>query len=285
MPSQTPFVLVDNTCDRINLYPTGVLGYSGAALVGREVQYVADYRRERTFFQGSAAIASWYLTINVGPGVTAAPDTVWIDRGHNLWGRTIGFEGGDDPLTAWFNPSVFSRVVPAQGTVGGDPLTGWCVTEEGAIYTISANIAARANWRIIDNTGTAFQPIIPGLIVGKRIQLLGYSSVLDEDAGERFERTEQSLIPGYAGNDRTYSARKLELRLSLIGAAEYDSSIRTLRRLLFDVNQPFVCCTNYGTKPERTWLYKYQGGQWSSPTSRTYRSATITAYEYGPLIR
>jgi hypothetical protein len=42
---------------------------------------------------------------------------------------------------------------------------------------------------------------------------------------------------------------------------------------------------NYGTKPERAWLYKYKGTSWSSPTSRTYRSAKISLYEYGPLIR
>jgi hypothetical protein len=135
--------------------------------------------------------------------------------------------------------------------------------------------------RVTDN----WAPLFTGIILGTRVQLLGYSSVVDEDAGERFERSEQSLIPGYAGDDRTYSARKIDLDLKLIGATEYDGSIRTLRRLLFDRNQPAVVCINYGTKPERTWLYKYRGGQWSSPSSRTYRSAKIPLYEYGPLIR
>jgi hypothetical protein len=282
MPSRTPFVLVDNVFDRINLYPNATLSWS-AAVVGREGNYAADYRRERSFYQAAAAAASNAIVVDLGAGNTAAPDTIWLDRGHNLWGKTIYVEGSTDGA-AWNNPGiVVAMVVPAQGTVGGDPTTGWCVTEEGALYTITANVTARRYWRIY--VSDVFAPIFTGVVIGTRVQLLGYSGTVDEDAGERFERSEASLIPGYAGDDRTYSARKIDLDLKLIGATEYDGSIRTLRRLLFDRNQPAVVCMNYGVKPERTWLYKYKGGQWSSPTSRTYRSAKISLYEYGPLIR
>ena len=281
---KTPFILVDNVFDRINLYPNALISYTDVAMVGREIQYIADYRRERTFFQGASPVVTSQIIVELAAGQFVAPDTIWFDRGHNLWGKEVVVEGGNDPLTSWFDPTLLNRIVPAQGTVGGDPTTGWCVTEEGAIYAMTTNVAARRRWRIYV-TGAAFQPLITGVILGKRTQLLGYSSVVDEDAGERSERSEQSLIPGYAGTDRTYSARKLELKLSLIGAAEYDSNIRMLRRVLFDINQPFVCVTNYGIKPERGWLYKVQGNQWSSPLTRTFRSLTLTAFEYGPLIR
>jgi hypothetical protein len=117
------------------------------------------------------------------------------------------------------------------------------------------------------------------------VQLLGYSSVVDEDAGERFERSERRSSRATPATIAPTPRAKVDLDLKLIGATEYDGSIRTLRRLLFDRNQPAVVCMNYGTKPERTWLYKYKGGQWSSPTSRTYRSTKISLYEYGPLIR
>lgn len=282
---KTPFVLVDNVFDRINLYPLASLRADAGYIAGREPQYVADYRRERTYFQ-TGAVANAQILADLGVGNSAAIDTVWIDRGHNLWGRTIRIDGSPDGHTIiTSDPVLGDLVVPAQGTVGGDPTTGWCVTEEGALYTLFNNAVARRSWRVVDIVGTPYAATIPGLIVGKRIQLLGYSSVVDEDAGERTERSEASLIAGYAGSDRTYSARKLELKLSLIGAAEYDSSIRKLRRLLFDINQPALVCMNYGTKPERAWLYKYHGNQWSSPTSRSHRSASIPLYEYGPLIR
>lgn len=281
---KTPFILVDNVFDRINLYPLATIADNGgASIVGREVNYFADYRRERTYHQLAAAVANVGPTVSLDVDTTAAPDTIWIDRGHQLWGKTIYVDGSADGAT-YNNPGIVNAmVVPAQGTVGGDPTTGWCVTEEGALYTVTANITARRYWRVYVVEVSA--PTWTGVILGKRIQLLGYSGVVDEDAGERSNRSEQSLIPGYAGEDRTYSARKVEIKLSQIGATEYDSSIRTLRRLLFDINQPAVVCMNYGTKPERTWLYKYQGTGWSSPTSRVFRSASIPLFEYGPLIR
>jgi hypothetical protein len=283
MASQKPFVLVDNFFDRINLYPLATLS-STAAIAGREVQYLADYRRERTFFQAATAVAGHAVSVDLSAGVTAQPDTVWIDRGHNLWGQSISIIGSDDNFGT--QPvNVTPSAIPAIGTVGGDPTTGWCVTEEGALYTIIAPATARRYWRLLFNTTPAAAIVLTGLVLGKRTQLLGYSSVVDEDAGDRNVRSESSLIPGYFGDDRSYSARMLELKLSQIGATEYDSSIRNLRRLLFDVNQPAVVCMNYGTYPERTWLYKYQGNRWNSPLSRVHRSASIPLYEHGPLIR
>lgn len=280
MASHPPIILVDNKFDRINLYPLAAL-QSSAPAVGREAQYVADYRRERTFSQALAAASFNSVASDLGVGNTGTVDFAHIDRGHNLWGKTVQVVG-DDGLGG-STTIVVNLLVPALGTVGGDPTTGWCVTEEGALYTLFSTSGARRRW--IVQVVESWAPRFTGIILGNRVQLLGYSSVVDEDAGERSNQTEASQIPGYSGDDRTYSARKIELKLSMIGAAEYDSSIRTLRRLLFEVNQPFLCCVNYGLKPERTWLYKYRGSAWSGPTSRTMRSATITAFECGPLIR
>lgn len=285
MPSQPPLILVDSLFDRVNLYPLAtLLGTNGA--IGHEFNYLADYRRERTHYQAAAAAPGQYVEVDLGAGNTALPDACWIDRGHNLWGKSARVYMEDVVFGGLSTQSsnTGDRVVPALGTVGGDPTTGWCVTEEGALYTLFTHSVAAQRYHTLYFPGN-FQPRLTGIILGKRVQLLGYSSVLDEDAGERSDRTEQSLIPGYTGTDRAYSARKIELKLGLIGAAEYDSTIRYLRRALFEINQPFVCVTNYGTKPERGWLYRCSANQWSSPTSRTLRSATITALEYGPLIR
>lgn len=282
MPSQTPFILVDNVYDRINLYPNATLRWVPVnSVVGREGNYVADYRRERTYYQDGSAGAGNGVIVDLGAGNSAVVDSCWIDRGHNLWGKTLRVRASDDNFVT--SPDDIGTVVPAQGTLGGDPTSGWCVTEEGALYRLFPAFTTRRYFHVY--VVESWQAVYTGIILGKRIQLLGYSSILDEDAGERSERSEASLIPGYSGDDRTYSARKVDIKLGLIGSTEYDSSIRTLRRLLFERNQPAVVCMNYGTKPERTWLYKYKGGQWSSPTSRTYRNATIPLYEYGPLIR
>jgi hypothetical protein len=283
MPPQKPFLLVDNVFDRIGLYPLATLNPS-SSLVGREVNYLADYRRERTLWQLAASIPNWQVISDLGAGNTlAGVSGCWFDRGHNFWGHTINLGSSNDNFAT--NADFTNRAaVPAQGTLGGDPTTGWCVTEEGAIYTIWTPWVNPARYFRFWS-GDNFQAQCTGVVMGARTQLLGFSNVVDEDAGERFERSEASLIPGYSGDDRTYSARKVDLDLKLIGAAEYDSSIRTLRRLLFDRNQPAVVCTNYGSYPERTWLYKFKGGQWSAPLSRTMRSTKISLYEYGPLIR
>jgi hypothetical protein len=282
MASQTPFFLADNVFDRINLYPLALLTWN-TPIAGQEGNYVADYRRERSAFQAAAAAVNQGIVTNLGAGGNVLADTCWIDRGHNLWGKNLQVGAGADGVT-W--TETVTRVVPAIGTVGGDPTTSWCVTEEGALYTILPSgtfTTARQYWlvRVTDN----WAPLITGIILGKRTQLLNYSSVLDEDEGERDERQENSLIKGYYGRDRVYSARKLRVQLATIGISDYDTNIRALRRLLFERDQPAFIVMNYGNKPERGWLYQYQGGTFSAPAERVYRRASFVMQELGPAIR
>lgn len=286
MPApQPPVILVDNVADRINLYLQATLRADAGFVVGREPQYAADYRRERTFFQ-TPSVLNPQLIADLGVGNSDAVDTVWIDRGHNLWGRTLHCDGSPDGHIVTSNdPLLFSLVVPAQGTVGGDPTTGWCVTEEGALYTFVTNTLARRSWRVYD-TGT-FAWILTGIIMGKRVQLsspAGWSSIRDEDAGGRTERTTESDA-AYQAVERVYAYRTLQLSLDLIGAAEYDASIRSLRSTLFERNQPAFIVMNYGDKPERGWLMQYQGKNWSSPMNRAHRKWTGTFREVGAVIR
>lgn len=283
MPPQPPLILVDNVFDRINLYPLAVLSSSGDA-VGREPQYVADYRRERTYWQAATAATNRYVQSDLGVGNSRVVDACWIDRLAaaalgGLWGLTVVIEAGDDGA-AW--PDSVSRAVPAAGTVGGDPETTWCVTEEGAIYTLFAAFSARRYSRV--RVSTSAQPIITGIILGKRSQLLNYSSKRDEDAGGRTERSQESDA-GYLATERTYAYRTCELSLDLIGAAEYDATIRSLRATLFERNQPALIVMNYGDKPERGWLMQYAGKNWSSPMNRAHRKWTGTFREVGALIR
>jgi hypothetical protein len=283
MASQTPFILADNVFDRINLYPSAVFsGTAGAP--GREWNYLADYRRERSFWQIAAAQANWQVITDLGAGVTlAGVSGCWFDRGHNLWGHTIGLGSSNDAFAS--NADTTNRAaVPAQGTVGGDPSTGWAVTEEGAIYTVWPPWVTPARYFRFWS-GDNFQPLVTGVIMGARTQLASYSSVLDEDAGERNAREEPSLVPGYYGRDRSYPRRTIEVRLSIIGGAEYDGQIRTLRRLLFEKDQPAFVVMNYGLKPERGWLYQYSARDWSFGAERVYRRGALRLGELGPLIR
>ncbi len=276
MTPQPPLLLVDNVLDTIQSYPTGVLTTS-AERVGHEGYLVADYRRERTSWQPASAAAGHYVACDLGATITRAVDYLFLDRGHNLWGRTIviGYSTtGVAPFT-----TQRSLTVPALGTLGGDPSsTVMAVTEEGACWAIFTPSAVRRAWqvKISDN----MLPVVTGLMLGSRNQLLGYSNTFDEDAGERTESSSVSTA-GYRGSETTYSWRTVEIGLALIGATEYDASIRALREMLFKRNQPWVCAMDYGTRPERAWMYQYDGKTWGMAKRRVYREGRIRGREVG----
>lgn len=283
MPPTTPLLLVDNVFDSYNLYPNAAVAAT-SEVTGKEAFHVADYRRDRTWWQptsdgGGSANQVW---ADLGVGVTKAIDFIYIDRGHNLWGKGLHFIGG----TAVGVRSVeYPTTVPALGTVGGDPTwPSLAVTEEGALYSIKAAATpAHRVWTFEVDYVAAFVPIVTGLMVGSFDQLAGYSNVFDEDAGERSDAAETSRA-GYRGASMVYSWRTAELGLAYIGATEYDATIRTLRTLLFQKAQPWVLFMDYATRPERGWMFQYDGPTWGMSKSHVYRSGKIRGREVGAVL-
>lgn len=172
MPPQAPLILIDNVFDRVNLYPSAVLSSSGAA-PGTDVRYIADYRRERTKWQAAVNSNDPNVSVDLGAGSSRAIDSVWIDRGHNLWGLTVRVDASD--AADFSTGNGLQWVVPARGTVGGDPTAGWCVTEEGALYTLFVAFAARRYIRVriagapnVANIGTAGATTYRYFVVGVR---------------------------------------------------------------------------------------------------------------------
>lgn len=279
MPT-TPLLLVDNVFDAITLYPAAILDALSEAS-GREAFRVADYRRDRTWWQPTSdhnSTGGW-LRVNLGAGATRGVDYLFLDRGHNLWGKTVTLEGGDDGAV-WAVSQAF--VVPAAGTVGGDPTwPSMAVTEEGALYSLRATtFATRRWWRLRVNYVATFIPVVTGVMAGLKTHLLGYSTTFDEDAGERTQTGETSRA-GYRGAALTYSWRTCELGLNYIGDAEYDATMRTMRRLLFERNQPVIVFMDYVTNPARGWMYQYDGAAWGMPKQRAYRGGRIRLRELG----
>jgi hypothetical protein len=277
MPPTTPLLLFDNVFDSVVLQP-GALVTASNEMAGREAFRVADYRRERTWWQPTTDGGGVDHWVRSQLPAAQSVDYVVLDRGHNLYGKTLTLEGGPDGAT--WNVSQ-TLTVPAQGAVGGTPAAAaMAATEEGVAWTLFAPLASRLYWRLRIPYSASFIPVVTGLMVGLRTQLLGYSNIFDEDASERTEVSETSKA-GYRATDTTYSWRTCELGLELIGSTEYDNTIRAVKTALFDRNAPVMVFMDYGTRPERGWLFQYAGNAWNAPKTRVYRSARIRLRECG----
>lgn len=276
MPPRPPLLLVDNLLDTVQLYPNAALTASSER-TGHEAFRVADYRRERTSWQTATTAANHYLQVDLGAGMTRSADFLFLDRGHNLWGKTLQIRYGAAGVTLFK-----SLTVPALGTLGGDPTVGMSVTEEGACYALfDAPAAAQQVWRVVVVESVA--PTVTGLLLGARAQLLRFSTTFDEDARERTQASSTSPA-GYRATDTTYSWRTCEIGLSLIGAENYDGQVRALSTLLFDRNQPCVIAMDHGTRPERAWMFQLDATTWKMPKTRVYRSGRMLFREIGPSI-
>jgi hypothetical protein len=272
-----PLLLVDNVFDTIGLYPGAIISTSSEA-AGHEGFRVADYRRDRTWWQaagdGAGSGDQW---VAVALPAAVSVDALFLDRGHNLAGKTLHVEVSSNGVS-W--AVAYTLNVPS--ALGGSiTAPSMCQTEEGTAWSLLPTLTPSAWYRLSVPQQNGFVPLITGVIVGLRTQLAGYSKTFDEDAGARTQPSTQSTS-GYRANDRTYSWRTVALDLDLIGATEYDNTIRTLRSRLFDRNQPFFCAMDYGTHPERAWMYTYDGTSWGMPKSRVYRSGRLVGREHMP---
>jgi hypothetical protein len=271
-----PLLLADNIFDATVLYPGAVIDATSEA-AGHEAFRVSDYRRDRTSWQAANDGGGVDHRIRVHAPFDVSIDSIFLDRGHNLAGKTVFLEGSLDG-SSW--PLSITLNVPS-AVGGGTTAPAMCQTEEGAAWTLTGTTAFRPWWSLRIPHATSFVPIVTGLLVGTRAQLLNFGKTFDEDAGARTQPTQQSTA-GYRANDATYAWRTVTLDLDLIGAAEYDGTMRSLRAKLFEKNQPFVCAMDYGTHPERAWMYTVDSTTWGMPKSHVYRAGRIVGREHMP---
>lgn len=280
MPT-TPLLLYDNFFDSVRLYPQAQVDASEEP-DGFEAFRVADYRRERTYWRPDTdgGGADHFIRMNHGATVGALqPDYIVIDRDSTIEAMDVFLEGSADGV-AWTVSQVLH--IPAGNVVGGDPVwPNMARTEEGVAWGIApVALAAKQWWRLRIPYTAAYRPIVTGLMVGRKSQLLGYSKVFDEDAGERTQATEQSTA-GYRASARSYSWRVCNLALGTIGSAEYDSAVRAMREAFFVRQAPWMLFMDYVTKPERGWLFEYDGAAWGFPKERVLRAGAIRGREVG----
>lgn len=283
MASKPPLLMVTSYLDRVRQYPAAVVTASSAAN-GRDPWRVTDGRRESTWWEPTSdgGGSDNYLRVDLGAAGSGSADYAWLDRGHNLWGRTVAVESGATG-SAW--PDSTARAVPALDgsgnyVPGGNPESAWAVTEEGAAYTLFTATAARRWHQFRIPYVAGFVPRVTGLMVGARHQL-GYSRISDRDASDRSVASERSTA-GWGASDTPYAWRVLELDLPLINRADYDGYMRLLKRMLFDLGLPAVGVPNYGDYPAEGIFAKYEGTQFRAPTQHVLRSTRFVLTEYGP---
>lgn len=279
MPT-TPLLLWDNYLDTVRIYPNGVIDASEEP-EGFEAFRVADYRRERSFWRPNTDGGGQDHWIRVHHTAPLVVNYIVIDRDSTIDNRTVYLEGSADGAV-W---DVSQAIVVGDPTVAGGPATyaGTASTEEGAMWAIGADLPARAWWRLRIPYVAGYRPIITGLMFGGKSQLLSYSGTFDEDASERTQSSEQSTV-GYRASARSYAWRTSEIALSTIGSTEYDTMIRSMRHWLFANQVPTMIFMDYVSRPERGWLFEYDGTTWGMPKTKVLRSGRMRFRELGARI-
>src|SRR5204863_5183883 len=117
-----------------NLYPLATLTDT-SEVTGREGWRVADYRRERSWWQATTSVADNEIAIDLGAGNSAQPDALWLDRGHNLWTHVVAVRYSDTGAGGSYT-TLINYTLPASTVVGGDPTSATTpsITEEGAAW-------------------------------------------------------------------------------------------------------------------------------------------------------
>jgi hypothetical protein len=284
MPTpQPPLLLYDNVFNRIRQYPGAVLAASSSA-AGTDVRYLTRFARGKQYWQAAAAAANNYVQSDLGAGTTRAVDALFIDRGHNLWGKTVQVYADDGAGGSILTTNL---TVPATATLdrwgrytnAGDPTTAvMCVTEEGALYSLFAAFAARRRFRIA--VVESWQPILFGVILGGRTQLPNFSAKLDEDAGTITGERSEVSDAGRVATSTPYQHRELELVYKRLGVTTYDTQARDLREAVWARRAPTFIAPNYGRSSARAWLYRCSTPRWTAATEGVARPLTLQFTEW-----
>lgn len=223
-----------------------------------------------------------FLMIDMGSGSTANPDFLWLDRGHNLNSVAVKLEYSDN-ATTW--TTLWTQTIPALTTIGSNPSSGFCNTDEGACYYLFAQAgAAHRYWRFRVPYTLSFLAQVTGIICGNRFQSPFFSKVYDEDAGARSQIKDLSTA-GWQATARTYSWRTCQINLATVDIANYDNTVRALRSTLFEKNQPVVITMDWGNYPNRSYLFQYDDTNWAFNKTQVYRDGLMKFRELYSLVK
>jgi hypothetical protein len=275
MAPQTPLLLVDNVFDTVQQYPTGT-SRPTSERTGHEAWRVATTGASgapgRPRRRGRA---NHSVQVDLGAGVTRAVDSLFIDRGHNLWGKT---SRSATPTTA----SRRSRRSARDGAGGGHARRRSDVHDVlrdrgGRLWASSPRAAPRALARLYVVESMA--PVVPGSSSGcarscsasrARSTRTPASAPRSSRRAGRLSRLRHDVLVAHA-RARARLHRRDRVR----------RAIRALRELLFKRTSPWVVLHGLRHAPERAWMYQYDGTTWGCRRSASTARGGSAAVKWG----
>jgi hypothetical protein len=236
--SNKPLLLSDNLFENVVLHPTFVVGTDQATLAGREAFRVADNLRDMTSWASSVPNTNQYIWVDALTPV--APNTIVIDRGHNLAGAQVLVRG--DTSSAFATAvTIVSCVLPS--SPGGLPTdANGCLTPDGVWWKTFTGQSFRAQGIEIIAMGVGIAPIATGIYLGTSYrfpEFLNAPAALDFGTNIKYMRNELSR-GGLRSKSRPLNFDKLPLNVHL-DSGDYTGFDVEVRRLL-RYGQPWWFC-------------------------------------------
>lgn len=265
MNTPQPWILTDNLWSR-SLYPSHVISANEAAS-DRPARFVGNGRRSASNYwtPTTANNDAWNkVTCNR----LRAADSIVIDRGHNLAGKTVALQCSNDDFTT--TETVFSITMPSASMNNHLDNYYGVRTEEGAWCKRFSERYAKY-WRLyVTAGGSGYLPRVVGLFVGKSWSPPVFDYPWAEDDAELGGEVSESDA-GWEGMSAPWNRREGTLNVRLNGELDYDLARlwvagfygqRALMWLLYDDAQAdrAVCAVRprglLGWRLEENWLHK-----------------------------
>jgi hypothetical protein len=229
--SNKPIVLTDNFFDNVVLHPSFVVqNLSNDDSAGHEAFRVADNLRDLTSWTRAAVNADSHIFVDAGAAVQ--PNTLIIERGHNLAGKQIRLDGY--PNTGFGSPTsafTFATVPVSPGGLPTDP--NGCLTADGVWWKTFTGVSFRVQDVFVPAMGAGVAPIIPGIYLGTSYRFTEYldaPAAYDFSTSVKYMRNEISR-GGVRSKSRGINLDKLMISIS-VDSADYPPFDVELRRML-----------------------------------------------------
>jgi hypothetical protein len=257
--SNKPLILSDNLFENVVLHPTFLVqNFNTDDAAGHEAFRLADNLRDMTFWTRTTSNANSFVDVDCLAPVS--PNTIILDRGHNLAGKTVVVNGYDDLAhTAGINISG-NCVIPT--TPGGLPTDqNGCLTPDGVWWKTFTPSAKRVPSFTVLAMGVGLAPIVTGVYLGTSYRFPEYlnaPAAYDFGTQVTYKRNELSR-GGVRSKSRPLNFDRLQFSVDLDSGdyAGFDVQVRNLLRY----GQPWWFCLDDSDAPGSGLMRMFQSAQ------------------------